>query len=149
MARALETALNLARSDLRQRARVETRMAPVQAVLGDESRLSQVFLNLLVNAAQAIPEGRPGEHVVRVTLEPGEGLVVVTVEDTGCGIPAANLRRIFDPFFTTKPIGIGTGLGLAISHGIVAALGGEIDVTSEPGRGSTFRVSVPAAPDAA
>jgi len=142
---ALETALHLARNDLAQRARLVTHIARVPPVLADESRLSQVFLNLLVNAAQAIPEGRPEANRVEVTLDTTGELVVLTVRDTGCGIPQANLGRIFDPFFTTKPVGIGTGLGLAISHGIVSALGGELDVTSEPGRGSTFRVTLPAA----
>jgi len=149
VARALETALHLARNDLAQRARLETRIARVPPVLADESRLSQVFLNLLVNAAQAIPEGRPEANRVEVTLDTAGELVVLTVRDTGCGIPQANLGRIFDPFFTTKPVGIGTGLGLAISHGIVSALGGGLDVTSEPGRGSTFRVALPIATGAA
>jgi PAS domain S-box-containing protein len=147
--RALELALHIAGNDLRQRARVVTRLAAVPPVLGDESRLSQVFLNLLVNAAQAIPEGRPEEHEIEVRLLAEGGRVVLGVRDTGCGIPPENQRRIFDPFFTTKPVGVGTGLGLAISHRIVGALGGEIDVESAPGRGSLFRVSLPAAPPTA
>ena len=142
---ALEAALHLARTDLRQRARVTTDLATVPPVLGDEGRLSQVFLNLLVNAAQAIPEGQLDEHEIEIGLGEECGRVVLTVRDTGCGIAPENLKRIFDPFYTTKPVGVGTGLGLAISHGIVTGLGGEIEVESEPGRGSTFRVSLPAA----
>jgi signal transduction histidine kinase len=142
---ALEAALRLARCDLRQRARVTTRIDELPPILGDESRVSQVFLNLLVNAAQAIPEGRPDDHEIEIRLGVEEGRVVLRVRDTGCGIPEENLRRIFDPFFTTKPVGVGTGLGLAISHRIVTALGGEIEVESTVGRGSTFRVAFPAA----
>ncbi len=145
VARALEGALQLARNELGQRARVETRIAEVPPVLADESRISQVFLNLLVNAAQAIPEGRPEANRIEVTLDAEGGLVVLTVRDSGCGIAPDNLKRIFDPFFTTKPVGVGTGLGLAISHGIVSALGGDIEVTSEVGQGSTFRVTLPIA----
>ena len=147
--RALELALHIAGNDLRQRARVVSRLAAVPPIVGDESRLSQVFLNLLVNAAQAIPEGRPEENEIEVRLLAVGGRVVLAVRDTGCGIAPENLKRIFDPFFTTKPVGVGTGLGLAISHRIVAALGGEIDVVSAPGAGSTFRVSFPAAAPAA
>jgi PAS domain S-box-containing protein len=142
---ALDAALHLARNDLRQRARVTPRIGEVPPILGDEARVSQVFLNLLVNAAQAIPEGRPDEHEIEIRLGVEEGQVVLRVRDTGCGIPPENLRRIFDPFFTTKPVGVGTGLGLAISHRIVTALGGEIEVESAVGRGSTFRVAFPAA----
>jgi PAS domain S-box-containing protein len=145
---ALDAALHLARNELRQRARVTTRLDEVPLILGDESRISQVFLNLLVNAAQAIPEGRPDDHEIELRLAVEEGRVVLRVRDTGCGIAPENLRRIFDPFFTTKPVGVGTGLGLAISHRIVTTLGGEIDVESAVGRGSTFRVAFPAAAQA-
>jgi PAS domain S-box-containing protein len=145
VAAALDAALHLARNELRQRARVATRVDEVPPVLGDESRVSQVFLNLLVNAAQAIPEGRPDDHEIEIRLGVEEGRVVLRVRDTGCGIPPENLPRIFDPFFTTKPVGIGTGLGLAISHRIVTTLGGQIEVESAVGRGSTFKVSLPAA----
>jgi PAS domain S-box-containing protein len=147
--RAFDAAFHLARNDLRHRARVITRLSPVPPVLGDEGRLSQVFLNLLVNAAQAIPEGRVDEHQVEIVLGLEGARVVLSVRDTGCGIAPENLTRIFDPFYTTKPVGVGTGLGLAISHRIVTALGGDIDVQSAPGRGSTFRVSFPVAVGAA
>jgi len=144
--RALEAALHIARSELQRRARIVTHLADVPPVLGDDARVSQVFLNLLVNAAQSIEEGRPDRNEIELTLARLDSRVVVQVRDTGCGIPQENLKRIFDPFFTTKPVGVGTGLGLAISHRIVASLGGEIDVVSAAGRGSTFTVVLPVAP---
>ena len=143
--RVLRGALSLAGSEIRHRARVAVEVAEMPPVLASESRLSQLFLNLLVNAAQAIPEGHADQNLIRVTVGRGAGgEVVVEVSDTGCGIPPAHLKRLFDPFFTTKAAGIGTGLGLPICHGIVTDLGGEIDVASEPGKGSTFRVTLPA-----
>ena len=108
---------------------------------GAESRLGQVFLNLLINAAQAIPVGRADTNEVRVTTRRGPaGEVIIEVKDTGSGIPADIRARIFDPFFTTKPVGVGTGLGLSICHGIITALNGTISVESEVGKGSTFRI---------
>jgi PAS domain S-box-containing protein len=143
----VRTALNLARKDLLSRARLVTRLATVPAVVADESRLSQVFLNLLVNAAQAIPEGHADENRIVVEARTDErGRVVVEVRDSGCGIAPELHQRIFDPFFTTKPVGVGTGLGLAICHGIVTGLGGEIEMESEPGKGTTFRVLLAPAP---
>jgi CheY-like chemotaxis protein len=119
---------------------------PVPDVLADGSRLGQVFLNLLVNAAQAIPEGQADHHEIRLRTWAEERTVCVEVRDTGQGIPAELLGRIFDPFFTTKAVGKGIGLGLSISHGLVTALGGELSVESELGRGSVFRVRLPVAP---
>ncbi|HEX7625068.1 MAG TPA: ATP-binding protein, partial [Anaeromyxobacteraceae bacterium] len=150
--RVLQAALNLADSEIRFRARLVTDLASTPPVHANESRLAQVFLNLLVNAAQAIPEGRAGDNEIFVGTRVGPtGRAIVEIRDTGCGIPAENRKRIFDPFFTTKPVGVGTGLGLAICHGIVTALGGDIEVESEVGRGSSFRISLPAAtsPEAA
>ena len=115
-------------------------------MLGNEGRLSQLFLNLLVNAAQAIPEDRPGGGEIRVTTQPvADAKVVVEISDNGCGISPENLTRIFDPFFTTKPVGVGTGLGLYICHELADAMGAEIDVKSEVGQGTTFRVTLPTA----
>ncbi len=144
---ALRAALSLADHEIRHRARIVLELAPVPPVLANESRLSQVFLNLLVNAAQAIPEGQADRNEIRVTVRDAGGKVEIAVRDTGCGIATEHRKRLFDPFFTTKPIGIGTGLGLSICHGIVTALGGEIDVESEVGRGSTFHVTLPVAPE--
>ncbi len=118
--------------------------------LGALARLGQVVLNLLINAAQAIPEGHLAEHEIRlVTRTDASGRAVLEVRDTGVGIPADIADRIFDPFFTTKPTGVGTGLGLSICRSIVLALGGEIRAESRPGAGTTLRVSLPAAPAAA
>lgn len=148
--RVVEYAVQLASSEVRRRARLTWDLAPVPPVLGNEARLGQVFLNLLVNAAHAIPEGSPDSNEVRVAarLAP-EGRVLITVSDTGAGIAPEIRTRIFDPFFTTKPVGQGTGLGLWVCHNIVAAHGGTIDVESAPGRGTTFRVTLLAAPDTA
>ena len=142
----LESCINMAWNEIKHRARLVRDLAPVRPVTGSEARLGQVFLNLLVNAAQSIPEGRAGENEISVRTRSLEGgRLAVEIRDTGCGIAPENLTRIFDPFYTTKPPGVGTGLGLAICHSIVAAHGGEIEVESVPGRGSTFRVVLPAA----
>jgi CheY-like chemotaxis protein len=146
----METCLRMAESELRHRARVLTRWGDAPAVDGNASRVGQLFLNLLINAAQAIPEGKVDEHQVRVTLDRApSGHAIVEVSDTGGGIPPEIRGRIFDPFFTTKPVGQGTGLGLAICHRIVESMGGEIEVDSEVGRGTTFRVRLPPARAAA
>jgi len=124
---------------------------PVQVAYGttpyvdaDEGRLTQVFVNLLANAAHAVGGGTRG--VVRVATRTDDaGRAVVVVSDTGCGIEPKVLGRIFDPFFTTKAVGEGTGLGLSISHGVIAALGGSITVESEVGRGTVFEVALPPA----
>ena len=140
----LRSSVNLARRLVVQRAQLEVELQEVGPVSGNAARLGQVFLNLLVNAAQAIPEGSPERHQVRASCRVDvEGRVVVEVADSGVGIPAGQLGKIFDPFYTTKPQGVGTGLGLAICQSIVAAHGGEIRVDSVEGRGSTFRVLLP------
>jgi signal transduction histidine kinase len=131
---------------VRKRARLEAVLEPVPRVPCDDVRLGQVFLNLIMNAAQAIPDGEPASHViaVQVGVEP-DGRVSVSVRDTGTGMTPDVQRRIFEPFFTTKPFGTGTGLGLSIAHGIVRSTGGEIRVQSELGTGTTFRVILPPA----
>ena len=142
--RILESSINMAWNEIRHRARLVKDYHPVPPIEANEARLGQVFINLLVNAAQSIPEGQADRNEIRVVVRSQEdGQITIEVRDTGSGIPAENLRRIFDPFFTTKPIGVGTGLGLSICQGIIAALGGEIGVESEMGRGSTFRVVLP------
>jgi len=140
---ALRAALRVAGNEIRHRARLVTALEEIPAVEGSAQRLEQVFLNLLVNAAQSLPEGR-AENEIRVTLRPATGdLIAVEIADNGNGISAEVLPRIFDPFFTTKAVGVGMGLGLSICHGIVAAHGGNIDVESELGRGTRFRVLLP------
>jgi CheY-like chemotaxis protein len=105
-----------------------------------------VFVNLLVNAAHAIPEGAVEKHEIRVSVRKhGPGGVSVEIQDNGCGISPGDMKRIFDPFFTTKKVGSAIGLGLSICYSIVHASGGEITVDSTPGQGSTFRVILRAA----
>jgi CheY-like chemotaxis protein/two-component sensor histidine kinase len=142
----LRAAIQMAAHEIRLRARLELETGPLPLVEANLVRLSQVFLNLLLNAAQAVPEGAPGRHLVRVvTRTAADGWAELEVSDTGPGIPPQNLSRIFDPFFTTKPVGIGTGLGLSICQGIVSRVGGSIEVESPPGSGATFRVRLPPA----
>jgi PAS domain S-box-containing protein len=140
----VESALKIAGHEIRPRARVITSCEPVRPVLASESRLEQVVVNLLLNAAQAMPSDRIDGNEIRVSVRPdGDGHAVLEVTDNGPGVPADVLPRIFDPFFTTKPVGLGTGLGLSICHGIVMSLGGRIAVYSEPGEGASFRVRLP------
>jgi PAS domain S-box-containing protein len=151
----------MAASEVRARARLVWELAPVPAVMADEGRLGQVLLNLVLNAAQAIPPGAPERHEVRLcTARAADGRVLLAVADSGEGIRRELLPRIFDPFFTTRGGRAGgggggagggardgaAGLGLAIAHALVRGMGGELQVESEPGRGSTFRVLLPVAP---
>jgi signal transduction histidine kinase/CheY-like chemotaxis protein len=144
LARVLDASINLAASEIKARARLTREIAALPAVDANAARLGQVFLNLLINAAQALPEGQPAAHEVRVVARGEDGHAVVEVHDTGSGMTPEVMARIFDPFFTTKPVGVGTGLGLSICHGIVTRYGGRIEVTSEAGKGTTFRVLLPA-----
>jgi PAS domain S-box-containing protein len=148
---AIEFAARVTSTRVRHRARLVKDLGEVPRVLGSEARLGQVVINLLVNAAQAIQEGAAADNEIRVTtrLDAALGRVVLEVSDTGCGMTPEVRARAFDPFFTTKPVGEGTGLGLSVCHAFVASAGGEITVESEPGRGSTFRVTLPAATGAA
>lgn len=141
----LDAALKLVANELRHRARLERVDGEVRPVLGNESQLGQVFLNLLTNAVHAIEEGGSERNVIRVTTGSIDDGAFVDIYDTGHGIPDHELGHIFEPFFTTKPIGQGTGLGLSISHGIIDAAGGRITVSSQVGIGTTFRVWLPAA----
>ncbi|MFL5425064.1 MAG: two-component system sensor histidine kinase NtrB [Myxococcales bacterium] len=142
--RALDASVNMAIHELRQKANVVKEYAGVGFALANEGRLVQVFLNLLVNASQAIATSSPESNEVRiVTCLDAEGRIAVEISDTGGGIPEDVLPRIFDPFFTTKPLGVGTGLGLSICHSLVTAIGGEIDVTSKVGAGTRFLLTLP------
>ncbi|MCP3136242.1 ATP-binding protein [Pyxidicoccus xibeiensis] len=145
--RVLDSVTQMAASVVRARAKLVKDYGEVPPVRGNEGKLFQVFLNLLINAAHAIEEGQSETNEIRLTtyLEEG-GRVVVMVRDTGQGIPPEHLRRIFDPFFTTKSAGVGTGLGLSICDTIVNALGGHISVESSVGAGTTFRVALNVAP---
>jgi PAS domain S-box-containing protein len=144
--RVLESSINMSFNEIRHRARLVKDYGQMPLVEGNEARLGQVFLNLLVNAAHAIPEGAADRNEIRlVTTTHSSGQLLVEVRDTGSGMPPDVVARIFDPFFTTKPIGVGTGLGLTICQNIVHALGGEITVASAVGKGSVFRVMLPPA----
>lgn len=142
----LELSINMVWNEIRHRARLVKDFSAIPLVEADEARLGQVFVNLLINAAQALPEGQTDRNEIRVvTSTDATENAVIEVRDTGRGIPAGLLDRVFDPFFTTKPVGNGTGLGLSICHNIVTALGGEIAVSSELGVGTTFRLVLPRA----
>lgn len=143
--RVLDASINVAWNEIRHRARLVKDYRDVPLVLANEARLGQVFLNLLVNAAQALQVGDAAENVIRVIASADDAAVTVEVRDTGAGIPPGHLARIFDPFFTTKPVGEGTGLGLWICQGIVTSLGGHISAENAPGGGAVFRVVLPAA----
>jgi len=136
----LESAIKLSASELKFKAEVVRRFSPLPRVPCRPRQIEQVFINLLVNAAQAIPE----RGKVTVSAELVDGDAVVRVRDTGTGIPAELRQRLFEPFFTTKPVGKGTGLGLHVAYKIVRAHGGKIAVDSTPGEGTVVTVRLPA-----
>ena len=147
VSRAMAQALDMVEHEIRPRARLVRQLGDAPAVVANEMRLSQVFLNLLINAVQAIPEGALDRHTITASVGTDErGWAYAEVQDTGAGIAPEVRGRIFDPFFTTKAQGQGTGLGLSISQGIVASFGGTIEVASELGKGAVFRVRLPPSP---
>jgi len=137
----IDSTLNIVNNEIKYKAEVVKHYGPLPEVMCLPSELNQVFMNLLVNAAHAVNRER-GSITIRTGCEDGDS-AWVEVEDDGCGIPKENLTRIFDPFFTTKPVGKGTGLGLSLSYGIVHKHGGRLEVDSEVGRGTRFRVTLP------
>ena len=137
----IKRALRIAENDTKYVAEIETDLSAARPVIGDTSMLSQVVLNLVMNACHALDSG--GEIRVR-TADAGEDRVAIEVEDTGCGIPEDRLEAIFEPFYTTKPEGKGTGLGLSMIREIVDRHHGTISVTSSVGLGTCFRVELPA-----
>ncbi len=147
VAAAARAAIAIVRNEVRHRAQLVTRFEEVPPVVGNETRLAQVFLNLLTNAAHAIPPGRAERNVILLAVRAGDraGEVAIEVADSGPGIPHEARAKLFEPFYSTKPVGSGTGLGLFICHGIVTGMGGRIEVESVPGAGATFRVYLPAA----
>jgi CheY-like chemotaxis protein len=139
----LESVLRMASNEIRHCATLVRDYTDVPLVEGNESRLSQVFLNLVMNAVQALGERQAADNQIRIsTRSDALGRVVISVADTGEGIGPESMKRLFVPFFTTKRVGMGTGLGLSICHRLVTAAGGEITVESQPGEGSTFRVAL-------
>jgi PAS domain S-box-containing protein len=140
----LEHALHMAKRELRNRARVETDYGPVPCVLGNPTRLEQLFFNLIVNAAHALGETDLPDRVIRIQLsQKPDGRVLAELTDNGCGMREEVLARAFEPFFTTKPLGVGAGLGLPICKRIVDDLGGAITIHSKAGEGTTVCVYFP------
>ena len=146
---AVSSTLVVARSEYRDVADVETDLGEIPRVVCHGGQINQVVLNLVVNAAHAIDDmlkkgGTRGRIVVRTREE--NGRVVISIADTGGGIPEAIRAHIFDPFFTTKEVGRGTGQGLSVSRNVVVkGHGGELDFVTEPGKGTTFFVRLPIA----
>lgn len=138
---ALETALKIAWNEIKYKATVDKDYGVLPQVRCNPYRIGQVFINLLVNAAQAIQ----GEGRISLRTSAVDDWVEISIQDTGQGIPAENLPKLYDPFFTTKEIGKGTGLGLSVVYGIVNEHGGQIDVASRPGQGTTFTIYLPVA----
>jgi CheY-like chemotaxis protein len=139
----LKSTLRLAQTEVKHRARLVEEFHARPHVRGNESRLGQVFLNLIVNAAQAIPEGRADRNEIRIVTRLEGGRALVEISDTGCGIPEELAKQLFVPFITTKPVGVGTGLGLTICQRIVTGLGGRITFQSRVGHGTKFNVTLP------
>jgi two-component system NtrC family sensor kinase len=137
----LDSTLNVVHNELKYKAEIVKEYTDIPNVYCLPTQLGQVFMNLLVNAAYAIPE--KGRITVRTGVKGEEAFVEIS--DTGAGIAPDNLPRLFEPFFTTKPVGKGTGLGLSVAYGIVKKHGGRFDVESTVGRGTTFRVWLPVA----
>ena len=135
----LESTLNVVWNELKYKAEVVRDYGHLPEVECIPSQLNQVFMNLLVNASQAIAE----HGVITIRTRQEGGNACLEISDSGSGIPQAIINRIFDPFFTTKPVGTGTGLGLSITHGIIRKHHGRIEVSSEMGKGSTFRIVLP------
>ena len=136
----LDSTLNIVNNEIKYKAEVVKEYGSLPEVQCLASELNQVFMNLLINAAHAIDKPR---GTIRIRTGAASDEVWVEIEDDGCGIAGDNLSRIFDPFFTTKPVGKGTGLGLSLAYGIVKKHRGRIEVDSEPGRGTRFRVTLP------
>jgi CheY-like chemotaxis protein len=140
----LRAAIRLTANEVRHRAQLVCELGTTPHVMADDGRLTQVFINLIVNAAHAIPDGNADGNRITVRTRTDElGRAMIEIEDTGCGMALDVQARVFDPFYTTKAIGGGTGLGLSICHGIVTGLGGQIEVDSVVGQGTRVRVALP------
>jgi CheY-like chemotaxis protein/anti-sigma regulatory factor (Ser/Thr protein kinase) len=149
LAAVVRAALDLVRKEIEPRAQLEVTVGVTPPVEGNEARLLQVLLNLLVNAWQALPDPDPARHRISLRTFAEEGRVCIEVSDTGSGIPPENAERIFEPFYSTKDVGAGTGLGLFVCRNIVVDLGGDISYRPRPGGGAVFRVRLPASQDLA
>ena len=141
----IDAAVNLMNNEIRHRARLSLVLTPVPRVIGSEPKLMQVLVNLLMNAAQAIPEGDADRALIEVRSSSDEkGRVRIDFRDTGVGLSREALAHVFDPFFASKPQATGAALGLSVAHGIVESMGGELGAESREGEGSTFSVFLPA-----
>ena len=138
----IDSTLNIVANEIRYKADVVREYGSIPEIECLASQLNQVFMNLLVNAAHAMDSKHRGKIFVRSGMR-DEQTVWIEIADDGCGIPPENMKKIFDPFFTTKPIGQGTGLGLSLSYGMVKKHHGRIEVSSEPGKGTCFRITLP------
>jgi signal transduction histidine kinase len=135
----------LVRPELERRARLVVTHAPAPPVLATERQLAQVLVNLLINAGQAIPAGHAEDHRIEIRVgTDARGRAIVDVEDSGAGIPVELRAKIFEPYFSTKR-GLGSGLGLSIAREIILELGGELQLFTEVGKGTRFRVELPPA----
>jgi PAS domain S-box-containing protein len=143
--RGLDSTLNIANNELKYKVTIIKQYGELPMIKCLASELNQVFMNLLVNAAQAIQD----RGSVTIRTERCGQRVAVSISDTGHGIAPEHINRIFEPFFTTKPVGSGTGLGLSLSYGIIKKHGGDIHVSSETGKGTTFRIELPIDPASA
>lgn len=135
----LESTLNVVNNEIKYKATVEKDFGDIPPILGYPQQLNQVFMNILVNAAQAIEK----QGVIRIATSSNNGHVEVVIRDNGCGIESKNLDKIFDPFFTTKGVGRGTGLGMHIAYQIIEKHHGRISVESQVGKGTTFTIRLP------
>ena len=139
----VEAAINLTFGEIRHRARLVKDLGQLPSIMADRGKLAQVMTNLLVNAAHSIEEGAADRNQIKVITRHEADAITILVQDSGCGMPEPVRRRVFEPFFTTKSRGVGTGLGLSLSAEIVHKHGGEIQVSSEVGRGSRITVVLP------
>jgi signal transduction histidine kinase len=140
----LDTTLNIVANEIKYKATVEKHYGKLPEIKCLASQLNQVFMNLLVNAAQAIQS----RGVIRIATGTKDDWVWIKISDNGCGIAQENLKRVFEPFFTTKPVGSGTGLGLSLSYSIISKHGGRIEVVSKPDVGTSFTIRLPIVPPA-
>ncbi len=150
LGRALAAATKMVATRTGPRARIDLQHGPPATVHADGTRLAQIFVNLVLNAADALPPDGAARNVISIVSRLDGATAVVEVSDNGAGVPAELRDRVFDPFFTTKPIGEGTGLGLFVTRNLVEALGGTIALDDAPGGGARFTIRLPtvAAPPA-
>ncbi|MGD9162107.1 MAG: ATP-binding protein [Desulfobacteraceae bacterium] len=135
----LEGALKIIKNEIIHNIEIETQFNDVPRIKGDSQKIGQVFINILINATQAMPD----KGKITIKLFSAGDYIYTSIADTGCGIPETNLDDIFNPFFTTKPVGQGTGLGLSVCHDIISSIGGEIMVESIVNKGTIFTIKIP------